>query len=1398
MNCGASINVSVDPTNCEAEITPEMYGAQADDCAGLYVIVYDKHNEPILDNIVTSEHIGQTLQVELHSDDNLCWGYITVEDYAKPVIDCPTDPIEVECGNIEDYTPTATDNCGTPTVVATLLSVVNNNCNMGLPDNVLRVVTKRFVATDAYGNQSDECVVTINVVTSTATIDYPENYVYLEGTNLNCDDNFNTDANGHPSPVADGSKFGTGVPTLGVDGPALYPTPYDVCGLMSNYSDINLGTSNCVTKIMRTWTVTSWNCEVSGILETQPQIIEIADTLAPTFNLVDEATVSTQGHNCMGLYTLPQPTNVTDNCGDIGNITVSNLDNDPYVENLTNGTTTIELPAGENKLYYDIYDSCGNVRRDSVLVTVVDNTPPVAVCIQNSVVSLTSDGSAWLAAQAVDNGSYDECQLKTVLVRRMNTSCDCEIPEFNHLTYKGTYNGKYYYLSDHKFTYDYAVKHITALDGTFTNYAVASSATKTWLNENVFDTNNDDTVDESDEGIHTLNNAYCDPALAASSEDCYVPAKYLVEFSDVCGFAKHVKFCCADATGADQMVVLRAIDHAGNYNDCMVSVEVQDKLNPSITCPADTIVNCDFAFDENNLAATFGSAVVTDNCGNLTPTETHVLDLNSCRIGTLVRTFTVSNANGTGTTSCSQTIRFKAIAPFDGSQQITWPGDRTVNSCADINSPNFHPDALGYPTYNDGSCDLVGHRYTDELYVFNGPAGDNTPTNNACFKILRKWEVIDWCQYDEKTGEYAKWYRTQTIKVIDNEKPEITSSCERKSVCTYDAECKDGHIDLTATATDNCTAAMRWSYKIDANNDGSFDLGLSNSGSGNSIDASGNYPIGTHKIVYSFEDRCGNITTCEQIFDVVNCKAPTPYCIQGLAMPLMPVQDANGNVTGGMVEIWANDFDQGTAHPCGYDIIFSFEPVTRNADGTLNVVGGKTFTCDNLGINNVNMYAAVVTPMGDIVQDYCSTTIDIQNNQIDDNGDKFICPGDPGHSRITGRVATSGATNLMDVEVELRGAEVMKEMTNDNGEFAFPSMENGGSYVLAPTKDDEASNGVDTRDLIAIQRHLLNKKPITNPYDLIAADANGNGKIDPSDLFKIRKVILKLDDEFANNKDWRFVDQGYEFQNPARPLDEAFPEFYEINNLNSDMAINFVAVKVGDVNNTVNGAVESRTNATFVASDVRFNAGETVVVPVALENAADLAGFQFSLEMDSDVVEFVGLTSDVIEIGSGNVAKLTDRVATVSWNSFDETSFSANETVFNVVFTAKTAGSLADVIDLTSEVTEAAIYSLSDAQNVSLEIENRNVEAGVFMLAQNNPNPFKGMTTIQVNVPSEMVGNVTVRDITGKVVYTTTESFTTGANEIRISSDKLAASGVFYYTVNAGQFTATKRMVVIK
>lgn len=90
------------------------------------------------------------------------------------------------------------------------------------------------------------------------------------------------------------------------------------------------------------------------------------------------------------------------------------------------------------------------------------------------------------------------------------------------------------------------------------------------------------------------------------------------------------------------------------------------------------------------------------------------------------------------------------------------------------------------------------------------------------------------------------------------------------------------------------------------------------------------------------------------------------------------------------------------------------------------------------------------------------------------------------------------------------------------------------------------------------------------------------------------------------------------------------------------------------------------------------------------------------------------------------------------------------------------------------------------------EVKNNDV----FTVSQNMPNPFSGVTMIEVNMLKSSQVTVDVYDMLGaKVMSTINENLASGTHTMYIDGSKLN-SGVYFYTVNAGGFTVTKKMIV--
>jgi hypothetical protein len=81
-------------------------------------------------------------------------------------------------------------------------------------------------------------------------------------------------------------------------------------------------------------------------------------------------------------------------------------------------------------------------------------------------------------------------------------------------------------------------------------------------------------------------------------------------------------------------------------------------------------------------------------------------------------------------------------------------------------------------------------------------------------------------------------------------------------------------------------------------------------------------------------------------------------------------------------------------------------------------------------------------------------------------------------------------------------------------------------------------------------------------------------------------------------------------------------------------------------------------------------------------------------------------------------------------------------------------------------------------------------------LLQNTPNPVVNETTIRFILANAGPATLTLRDAAGRVLSTQKLEATAGLNRVELTN--LTAAGVITYTLVAGDFSATKKMVVIR
>ncbi len=584
----------------------------------------------------------------------------------------------------------------------------------------------------------------------------------------------------------------------------------------------------------------------------------------------------------------------------------------------------------------------------------------------------------------------------------------------------------------------------------------------------------------------------------------------------------------------------------------------------TLYCPEHVWVECDAAVDDLTI---YGNAYYHDYDGyHDAGTGTAGYFLNDCGVGIIKRKWTVEDENWNLHT-CTQHIYVEGDV-FQESD-ITWPESHiTLEGC----NPDTSPEETGEPTYNYSFCSLIGVNTSDQLFHF-GP---------DCKKLIRTWTIIDWCTYnpDLGYGSNGSWQFTQTIKISNSEEP--ATNCIEE-VIAYSQNCHSKFVEIPSVMTDE--SACGGFYVITHNSPYADNAGSN---------ASGTYPIGKTQVQFKIEYGCGSQSFCYVDIIVEDNSSPVPYCLQSLITTLMPMdENMDGINESGMVEIWANDFDKGSYHPCNYGPLqISF---SEDTDSTSAV-----FTCADIGENQIRMY--VTDPNGNF--NYCIVNLVIQNN-----GGLIENCEPPPPNNISGNIALMDNSPVANAEVILKNMtpkttyttyydtttvqvvvdsfynmsgvliyitdtqnvvleltdsiSVYQEnvvMTDESGNYMFENLENSAAYRLTATRDIFPIDKIGMTDTKKLANYLTGNFITQDPRFLIAADIDENGVINYEDYHLLVHYISTGFADIENYNPWVIVNSESALSN----IEEAC--LIDITSLNEPMLnMNFEAILKGEL-----------------------------------------------------------------------------------------------------------------------------------------------------------------------------------------------------------------------------------------
>ena len=915
-------------------------------------------------------------------------------------------------------------------------------------------------------------------------------------------------------------------------------------------------------------------------------------------------------------------------------------------------------------------------------------------------------------------------------------------------------------------------------------------------------------------------------------------------------FKSSVDFNCCDA-GTTSQVVLRVWDFRGNYNECMVNIRVDDKTGPTCVAPPNTTILCvDYTFRSS---LNFGKPEFSDNCHVKDTVYTEIEQIDNCKVGTLLRKWVIADAGGLKD-SCQQLITIRGKSDFT----VDFPDDIVASCFEAVPSREQAKEAM-----LSNGVDKDGHIINDGCGVVVVEVTDDTltATPDACYKILRKITVVDWCKYnpnnsDEATRCYGKpvcgdvhansnwatqnipaWqilerpactnpserrFRdadglggltqpgsascfsdgmicyTQVIKVIDDIAPVFTYCPKDTIVKSFvSLGCSD-NVKLTVTANDLCAEGQTTNANYLV-----FKWLIIDSTTSATVKAGyGNTllePLDFNRSYYV-------------VWSVEDRCGNRTYCRQKVKVvdtkkPSLICKDINAELMGdgnggAMMQVWLRDLLPITLADNCTPSSYLLEHLTIEKNATSS---GRYPSVSNTSLmftcedaeQAVPIRAWTIDEAGNA--DYCLLRINVQDNMN-------AC-ANYNLAKITGSVKTENGETIAGVNVTATsGSEVNTVLNNTIGNYTINNLLRGNSYAVRANREDLPLNGVTTFDIALMSKHILGVAPLSTPYKIIAADLNRDGDISAVDLLYTRRMILRLQTAFPNGTtSWRFIDKRYNFDDPTNPLAEDFPEVVNFTLLPRAAQADFIGLKVGDVSGNATLAA-----ATTESSPTTVVRGRHKALVINTDNIAMEAGKEYSVSFKSDdfnaqAYQFTLNHTEgveIVDIESSELPNMTEnnfgQFKTALTTSWNGNFEGKTEGIFTIVLRAKQNAQLSDVLTIGSNLTVAEAYNKDgDAMDVKLVFNGKYTEGAHFALYQNEPNPFTNQTNIAFNLPTESLAKLTVYDATGRILKRIEQKFAKGYNEIPLTKEDVQATGILYYRLDTPTNSATKKMIIL-
>jgi hypothetical protein len=290
-----------------------------------------------------------------------------------------------------------------------------------------------------------------------------------------------------------------------------------------------------------------------------------------------------------------------------------------------------------------------------------------------------------------------------------------------------------------------------------------------------------------------------------------------------------------------------------------------------------------------------------------------------------------------------------------------------------------------------------------------------------------------------------------------------------------------------------------------------------------------------------------------------------------------------------------------------------------------------------------------------------------------------------------------------------------------------------------------------------------------------------------------------------------FQDACYDLQGPGKPLPIPFIDFYnggvdvacaDSIDARGDINLNGISNEIADAVVLTNyfiygiGAFHINVQGQIAASDVNadglaLTVGDLVYLIRVI--VGDALPYPKLAPVAASYVVNDGIVSVDAEMGAAAVIVRGNASPVLLAEGMEmKYAYDAKENVTRViVYSYEGNGFSGDFLNANGEVVSMELGSYEGAVVKATEIP------ADYALNQNYPNPFNPSTNISFNLPKKADYTLTIYNVTGQMVKEFAGSADAGQVQVTFDASNLA-SGIYFYKLATEEFSATKKMVLLK